>query len=841
MSSGFIKFVAALLVLLVVFPWVVMAALAGLWQGIDWVGAQLWPTVLNGSERGFLSGLWLAGSLLTGGMFYVAVWHRNLGYAAGGTLAAVSLLLLSYFNMPLTPEAERRWVVGHQLEQNEWKQAEAYSGQQFDELIQSFPGQLNMWRVLFALERNKLKFPPLGYLPQDSERITKLWTAALQSPQPNTQAEASALSQMQDAISWMPDRAELLLATGLFSLTTTPLAGMTPESSSAISQIFQSAIQNSPQNADAWMGWALAKLLMADSDRASQYGSTAPRLQQVTNALKVAVQLEKKEKFQPTIHRRLQQFIAALPAKEKRELNILQARAILLTGSTEPFDPAVVELANQNLIPASSGESGSKPVAGGSDKIASVGSFSRVGLSTDGIRSIFGKGKDFATTMLSVDVNERGEPVSVLPFVSSGARELDLNAIKLAYGWRFPASNQPQHRFIPFDFVNAELTSGMYLQLMQPQISTLASLVARHDRAGFRQQEAVIRKLNGTVWMGKPNFGMKRDEVVELNKMLMAKRLDEEYFTTTINKIDSLVGKYNQSPDLLMLLARQQMLYFSYGMRTKSVQKQDTASHAIGSPWAHVLWDARRNFGRAIAMEPTRADAWYGWGLTWVDEDPEKLVGAMVYAQRLRHQAETEKPAPDSRSMFETMSQSERSLDFMKIRLLLGMNLQQQRGGWLDILTARVNQNYQDMLPGSTAAAPAKSVYMTPEQALPLVDKVAIRPMPFPASLELQVPDVSQEQKYSAGIVSVNFDAASIAPETRNLPFFPDAGPQSAGEKTVVIDLDVSDKGKPQLVLVSSSSGIALYDEAALAAAWSWRFAKQENDHKQQVTVSFRR
>lgn len=72
MSSGFIKFVITLLVLLVVFlPWLIMAALAGLWQGIEWIGAQLWPAVLNGRERGFLSGLWLAGSLMTGGMLYV--------------------------------------------------------------------------------------------------------------------------------------------------------------------------------------------------------------------------------------------------------------------------------------------------------------------------------------------------------------------------------------------------------------------------------------------------------------------------------------------------------------------------------------------------------------------------------------------------------------------------------------------------------------------------------------------------------------------------------------------------------------------------------------------------
>ncbi|VTR24615.1 Uncharacterised protein [Serratia fonticola] len=48
------------------------------------------------------------------------------------------------------------------------------------------------------------------------------------------------------------------------------------------------------------------------------------------------------------------------------------------------------------------------------------------------------------------------------------------------------------------------------------------------------------------------------------------------------------------------------------------------------------------------------ADAWYGWGLSWADEDPEKLVGALVYAQRLLHQAETSQSTLYS----ETMSQS---------------------------------------------------------------------------------------------------------------------------------------------------------------------------------------
>lgn len=836
MSSGFIKFVITLLVLLVVFlPWLIMAALAGLWQGIEWIGAQLWPAVLNGRERGFLSGLWLAGSLMTGGMLYVAFRRRSFSYAAGGALAAVSLLLLSYLNMPLTPEAERRWLVGHQLEQSEWKEATAYSGQQFDELIQSFPGQLDEWRVLNALEKNREKFPPLGYSPQDSEHITKLWTAALQSPQPDTQAEISALSKMKDATLWMPDQAELWLATGLFSLTITPTSGIAPESFGAISQIFQSAIQSNPRDADAWMGWALATLLVGDSEL-PLYGSPAPRLQQVTNALIVAGQLEKKGQYQPIIHRRLKQFIDALPAKEKRELDILQARATLLVGSAEPFDPAVVELANQNLIPASSGESGRKPVADSSIHIASVAPFSRAGLSTDGVRRVFGKDKDYATTMLSVDVDERGEPVSVLPFVSSGARELDLSAIRLAYSWRFPASNQPQHRFIPFDFVNTELTSSMYLQLMQQHIATLANLVARHDHAGLRQQEALIRRLNGTVWVGKRNFGLKRDEVYELNKMLMPKTLNDDYFTTTINKIDSLVGKYNQSPELLLLLARQQMLYFSYGMRLKSAEKQKAASSGVSNPWAHLLWDARRNFGRAIAMDPKRADAWYGWGLSWADEDPEKLVGALVYAQRLLHQAETSQSTLYS----ETMSQSERALEFLKLRLLLGMNLQHQRVGWLDILSARVSQNYQDMI-STGSGAPSQPAYMSQEQSSQLVEKVAIRPMPFPRSLELQVPEVPQEKKYSAGIVSVSFEQAGITQATRTLPFFPDVGPQAAGEKTVAIDLDVSAQGKPQLVLISSSSGVALYDEAALAAAWTWQFAKQPVGRLQRVTVSFRR
>ncbi|MNP68015.1 Gram-negative bacterial tonB protein [compost metagenome] len=103
------------------------------------------------------------------------------------------------------------------------------------------------------------------------------------------------------------------------------------------------------------------------------------------------------------------------------------------------------------------------------------------------------------------------------------------------------------------------------------------------------------------------------------------------------------------------------------------------------------------------------------------------------------------------------------------------------------------------------------------------------------------MPEVPQEKKYSAGIVSVSFEQAGITQATRTLPFFPDVGPQAAGEKTVVIDLDVSAQGKPQLVLISSSSGVALYDEAALAAAWTWQFAKQPVGHLQRVTVSFRR
>lgn len=838
MRSNLIRMISASLILFIIFPWVIMATLAGLWQGIDWLGTQLWPVVLNGGERGFLSGLWLASILLTGGMFYVAIRRRKFSYAIGGATAVASLLLVSNINMPLTPEAGRRWMVGHQLEQREWLDATGYSSNQFKELVESFPGEVSVLRVLTMMQRNKAAFPHLAYSHADSERINKVWQAALSTPEPDIQAEASALNDMLSAIAWMPDQAELLLATGIFNLAAVYASGSPQASPGSVANIFQQAIQSHPQDADAWTGWAMTQFLRAESNN----GEETPRLQRVTNALMVAASLEKAGRYQPTLHRRLQQFIATLPENKRRELAILQARAALLAGSNEPFDPAVVELANQNLKPgysgAISGETGTDDIGG----IIPVRAFERTGWLGEPIIRVYGEKKDKVSTVLSIDIDEQGYPITVLPFVSSGVHEVDRAAMRVVYGWHFPASDRLRHRFMSLDFVNTELTAYASLQAIQEHIGTLATLVARHDGPGLRKQEAMIRLLQAKLPMNTQSYGPMGNDRIELQKLLDSSRVDQEYYSSAVEKIQGLTRQYYENPDLLLLLAQQQMRQFIYGMRYKdSAEQQDPTI-----VWTDVLRDARHNFGQVIAMEPTRADAWYGWGLTWVDEDPEKLVGAIAYAQRLVQKADMPKSRSGARfnSPSRAYLDSGRSVDIMSLRLLVGMSLLHERYGWLDILLARINHDYQDVrLADATKTQPMSDSfgYMAPEEVEKLFGQVATRPEPFPASLKRQLPTDPQIAKYPAGVASVNFDQAGITAQTRSLPFFPDVGAQSAGVKTVVINLDVNAQGEPQLVLISASSGVAQYDEAALAAAWLWQFEKQSTGHLQQVTVSFRR
>lgn len=69
---------------------------------------------------------------------------------------------------------------------------------------------------------------------------------------------------------------------------------------------------------------------------------------------------------------------------------------------------------------------------------------------------------------------------------------------------------------------------------------------------------------------------------------------------------------------------------------------------ASGSPRATQLGDrrrahlenARKEFAAALAYGYARELAWTGWGLTWVDDDPELALGAMVIAQMIAAQRE---------------------------------------------------------------------------------------------------------------------------------------------------------------------------------------------------------
>lgn len=112
---------------------------------------------------------------------------------------------------------------------------------------------------------------------------------------------------------------------------------------------------------------------------------------------------------------------------------------------------------------------------------------------------------------------------------------------------------------------------------------------------------------------------------------------------------------------------------------------------------------------------------------------------------------------------------------------------------------------------GKAAAFATLSTVACDKDKAQLVDKVAIRLPPFPATLELQVPAVPQAKKYPAGIVCVNFEQAGITQATRTLPFFPEVGPEAVGEKTVVIDLDVSTQGKPPGAGGLQNSWLATY------------------------------
>lgn len=122
--------------------------------------------------------------------------------------------------------------------------------------------------------------------------------------------------------------------------------------------------------------------------------------------------------------------------------------------------------------------------------------------------------------------------------------------------------------------------------------------------------------------------------------------------------------------------------------------------------------------------------------------------------------------------------------------------------------------------PKPAAAAPAPS--STPTAVAPIPTPVPIEPnvAPVVESTPLEFPPIPEEAESTTDSAPL-FNAAYL--HNPKVPYPPEAK-RLGIEGTVVLKVVVSPQGKAEIIDISTSSGSAILDEAAVAAVRGWKF-----------------
>ncbi|EEG84556.1 TonB family domain protein [Proteus penneri ATCC 35198] len=273
---------------------------------------------------------------------------------------------------------------------------------------------------------------------------------------------------------------------------------------------------------------------------------------------------------------------------------------------------------------------------------------------------------------------------------------------------------------------------------------------------------------------------------------------NHENWDNSIRFLNEKLALHQDNADIVRTVARFELQYYNIG--TNNLARSPNIYPQEKRYWQTLLLNARTHFEQAIALDPDREDVWLGWGITWLDEDPEIAAGAFAKASQ-------QKSTESIGSLMQLLEMR------MVMDTLEGVRLERYQ-----TLRARMDMRY---LPEDIEIKPEDDYLSVDLTQIQLAQRAI--PASDPNSKVVRLPLNNDKIEQSNRTFSIDFSSANINGGDQVLPKVkaPSTAPKTGD---MILQLDVDPQGVPTVVLLKSGSGDMSIDNAVIDAAYQWRF-----------------
>lgn len=729
---------------------------------------------------------------------------------SGGSM--LILVVISLFNMPLTAESGRRWQVERELRHSPWRDYYTTGEQIVHRIKASAIDTPEQGQTLFnELITHYEQREKLSYLPEDVAKADMLWhgmVGATVTPD-EQKTEGNNLGRLKSSAAWLVDQPDLVLAAAIAEVSQEKVV----DYGSWLG--FTKAVIADPRRIEPWKGIAIQSILsIRGNDRAELL------VKQALAALMVASQVSAAPS---PLQARFDKMVLALPSWAQQTFFILQARAQMAIAQQNgrKVEEDVVRLAQQGLplsVPPSNEYWITLP-AGTNYGTVKV-DYAKYGMLQSSVRKVpfpanhalIGK----ATVILSLDISTEGGATVVYVENSSGDGVLDRVAVNEARFWRFAPTDTPKRLLIPMIFSDGAEELD---ERVQREVLTLV----RHDSVSVAavNQMVVTFKNDARAEMSRRSVQMPRPGKQPAQLISRAHNRNGEGIGFWRESVKQLRETNKRNPgdrDTLLLLGTMEFLYYN-AARDYPNQREAKVDDSTET-WHQLLLSSRQHFIELMALAPEDYIAWYGWAMTWVEDDTEMMAGAVVIARQLLASV------PDT--LYERLN----IVMFQNTKRLMYSVLSIDGKKRFDIVMARMEQRFPQIINAESNVFKDQGDDVRNQLASQVVPEIQPFPVRQPERTTVIRRDITFSNTESG---QVDFAALGVKSNSRIAP----KKPLNAGEGIVSLTLDINRAGVPTLVMIRRSSGTDSLDQAALDSAYLWRFDKSTAGKKIDVNVTF--
>ena len=796
--------------------------------GLFQLGEFFWPAALSVSERIFLTVMWLAGLLFIVALAISAVRFKARQYVYAILTALCVFSVITLTRIPLSAEQHQRWLAKTLIAQRDWTDLQQQQTTEIRNLLYAVAFGHESEREIAQRYQNVLarfkSAPTFPELEPQSLELTPIWQSLLDnksvsSPKDMAYLDTASKSLLQDA--------PLAFAVGLLKLRH-------PKEYSAESpvDIFYQAIVAKPDDPTYWEALALAYSLNrggvdgSESDLKNAYAALA-----FADYLKLNRNLKlnnNPSSLTPT-HSLLQNEIETLTVDERENYLRLQAKGQVKSHQllNLEVDARVIELAGSPLFVSKltpTVENGHTFYGGEDTNYPGKLVINAEGTTIlpESIEQLnyprVSYKVDKAQVTVAADVNEKGLPIFALVDKTSKITAYDKLAETVVSKLRFSPTGQTERHIVTIDFLSTVKSLKEYSDLVAPRAMLVSRALARKNTQSI---ESSLSNLTHYISRSVPaKFGrgsqpyyqefQSRNEVAK--EIQQALRQPQERslsngaaWQISTDNIRAILARHPHSIEALGTTARVELMHYNAARNLLTENKKSAMADGFiddDNKWQELLLSARSHYMQIITINPDRMDAWFGWGVTMIDEDPELAAGAfavMYYLQK------------DDINYRLYMAQA---------RFFL-FGLPDTTRERVSIMNARMAQRY------------IKNTVDT-EQPLSEQDKqqqeesriTAQKVMPSVVPFAMNIRPVPQFTANSTEHNTASVDTLKYGIQSDLL--LPPLSDKLQGE--AILQIDVPNNGIPSMVSLYRSSGNSDFDDDLMLAAYHWRFNKSSRN-----------